>query len=272
MNILVAGLRGFVGKSMVQSFGDKYNFFDFYSSFDREIEYDLFINLASRLTPNKQNQKLNEVFEDLETQINIINDIMILNIKKIVFFSSAGALGNFGSNLKESELKSFYALNKLYVEFIMRFFISKNLYLLRVSNIYGPNQSFKNNQGIIPLIYNSISQNKSFDVWGDPKSIKKNYIHIDDIIEAIDCIINDNEHKSGSYTLCSDSNTSLQSLIDLISLKMGVEARFNIKDSLSTDVNNNNSLDNSLFKEKFPWIPKISISNGIDSYIKWRKS
>ena len=271
MNILVAGIRGFVGKSLVHSFGDKYNFFDFYSSFDAKIEYDLFINLASRLTPNKQNQKLNEVFEDLETQINIVKDIVNLNIKKIIFFSSAGALGNFGSNLKEGELKSFYALNKLYVEFIMRFFISKNLYLLRVSNIYGPNQSFKNNQGLIPVIYDSIVQNEYFDVWGDPKSIKKNYIHIDDIIHAIDCIVKDNDYKSGTYTLCSDSNISLQSLIDLMSLKMGVEARFNIKDSLPSDVSNI-SLDNSLFKEKFSWMPKISISDGIDSYIKWRKS
>ena len=64
-------------------------------------------------------------------------------------------------------------------------FQRENAVILRLSSVYGP--SMKANT-IIPNYINSALSKKVIEVWG--KGVRyQNYIHVDDVVEMIKCII-----------------------------------------------------------------------------------
>ena len=188
----------------------------------------------------------------------------------IVFISSAGALGSFKDN--NFSIKSIYGLTKFFLENFLRLYSQNSdtkILNLRVSNLYGPEQIFKNNQGVIPNFYRHISQDNAVDVWGNGES-KKDYLFIEDFIGLINHILKKGP-SSGSFDVGSGNQYSINEIISIFSNALKKKPIVNYLNPLASD-HSNIDLDISAVSNTFNWKPSVSLQEGIGLYIEWAKS
>ena len=185
-------------------------------------QQDVLIHAAGTTVPENSTQ--NPIY-DVES--NIIPFLKLLesstnsHIKQFIFLSSGGVVyGNtdeekINENHPTNPLSS-YGITKLTCEKYIQLFNKLhqlNYTIFRISNVYGPNQSFKNNQGVISSWINKIKHNDDIEIWGN-KNIVRDYIYIDDVTQAIFLAIKKNI--TGLYNIGTEKGTSLSQLANLI--------------------------------------------------------
>ena len=281
MKILLTGKDGFIGKSLLK---DK----DFLShditAIDKEQsqlddlknifnnqKFNFLIHLASTMTPNKSNSN---ILDDLENDIFHAIKLFDLAIKKktecIIFISSAGALGSYGD--EKPSIKSVYALSKFFIENFLKLNYQNSdtkILNLRLSNLYGPEQIFKNNQGVIPNFYDHICSDRPIDVWGDGNS-KKDYLFIEDFVNLMNRILRQGP-SSGSFDVGSGISYSLNQIIDMFSDIFLKKINVNYIKQLASD-HSDMAIDISSISNEFDWKPLVSLKEGIHFYSEWVKS
>lgn len=108
-----------------------------------------------------------------------------------------------------------------------------------------------------------------FEVWGSGKQ-GRDFVHIDDIIDFIQ-ILMDNVHDGSAYNIGSGKLTSFLELIDVFTNIAGYKPT--IKPLLDKPVGvHSRYCDMSLVKERFGWMPKISIEEGMRRVYEKQKS
>ncbi len=282
MNILLTGKNGFVGKNLLRN---KSFLSHNINSIDREhfqtpkyIEdifkakpFDYLIHLASSMTPNKDNAHIsNDIENDIFNAIKLFDLAVKYRTKCIVFISSAGALGSFEAN--NVSIKSVYGLAKFFLENFLRLHSQNSdtkILNLRVSNLYGPEQIFKNNQGVIPNFYHHMCHDNTIDVWGSGDN-KKDYLFIHDFIELINHILKKGP-SSGSFDVGSGNQHSINEIINIFSNALKKKPTVNYLNPLASD-HSNIDVDISAVSNEFNWKPSISLQEGIGIYIEWAKS
>lgn len=233
-------------------------------------EIDIVIHAAGTTVP--ENSNLNPIY-DIET--NVIDTVKLLNallkykIKKIIFLSSGGVV--YGETkdfnpIKETHILnpiSSYGITKLTTEKYIQLY--NKLYaldhtILRLSNIYGKNQPYKNNQGVIAHWINNAKQNKDIEIWGN-KFIIRDFLYIDDLTDAISLIIDKNI--SGLYNVGSGEG---KSLIELAKMIVEISEK-NLK-IIEKNMTRNfdvpyNVLNIDAFKNIAQWTPNTKLSEGL---------
>lgn len=116
---------------------------------------------------------------------------------KLIYCSSGGTV--YGQNdripLKESaDCKpiNLYGWQKLAIEHLIKTIGEQHglrYLIMRPSNVYGPNQFYQRNQGIIPTILNRILKGEQIEIWGDGMNVR-DYLLIDDFAELVEHLIN----------------------------------------------------------------------------------
>jgi UDP-glucose 4-epimerase len=234
--------------------------------------------LANNSVPaNNHNSSEADYLENTLPLIRYTKDIT--SPKLIIYFSSGGTVyGNVENEfpiIEETELSpiSQYGNSKKVTEnHFLNTEVNPNLKLvvLRPSNVYGPNQNFKNNQGIIGFGINAIINNTVLNVYGDG-SLIRDFLYIDDLIDALLSIIkNQNiiENKS-ILNVSSGTGFSINNILNYI------EKISNSKFSIVYHSYRHfdckyNVLNNQKIKNLTGWSPKVSIDEGIqltwDSY------
>ncbi len=108
-----------------------------------------------------------------------------------------------------------------------------------------------------------------FEVWGSGKQ-GRDFVHIDDIIDFIQ-ILMDNVSDGTAYNIGSGKLTSFLELIDVFSDIAGYKPT--IKPLLDKPVGvHSRYCDMSLVEEKFGWMPKISLKEGMRRVYEKQKS
>ena len=281
MKILLTGKNGFIGKSLLKNKDflshditavDRANSqLDKLNLIFKNQKVNFLIHLASTTTPNKTNS---HILDDLENDIFYAIKLFDLAIKNktecIIFLSSAGALGSYRESMPS--IKSIYGLNKFFLENFLKL-NSQNtetrILNLRLSNLYGPEQIFKNNQGVIPNFYHHISSNQLINVWGDGSS-KKDYLFIEDFINLMNRIIEQGP-SSGSFDVGSGVSYSVNQIIDIFSDIFSKKINVNYMDQLASDLSDM-SIDISVTSKEFNWKPLVGLKEGIHFYTEWVKS
>ena len=145
-----------------------------------------------------------------------------LNVKKIIFASSAGTI--YGpSNQKVNEdfdKKPFspYGIIKLTMEYFLNYFKAKysiNFDIYRVSNVYGDGQNTSKGLGIINTFIENILNKNQIQVFGNGENIR-NYVYVKDVSELLSYSLFTDMNESNIYNIASNDSISINALINEI--------------------------------------------------------
>jgi UDP-glucose 4-epimerase len=131
--------------------------------------------------------------------------------------------------------------------------------ILRISNVYGPNQPIGRGQGVIAEWIDAITHGREICVFGQLDSTR-DYIYIDDVSEAILAL--SESSLNGIYNVGSGRSHSLRDVITILTDLAKEELRVDYRASRPTD-RRNFSLEISKILRVSSWAPKYSLDLGI---------
>ena len=237
------------------------------------LDIDIVLHLASATVPSNSNDKsILEIENILKPSLILFELLLKCNIKKIVYFSSGGAVyGNVESDClitEESQFKpiSSYGIIKATTEYYLELFKCnyglKSL-IIRPSNPYGPRQNNTVNQGVISTILRKIYKNESLTVYGN-LNIMKDYIYISDLINVVYKLIE--KDQIGAFNVGSGTGTTLNELLEIMDTINPKPLNVNVQTSLSSDVTSF-ILDISKSVKCTNYTPLVDVKNGI--FLTW---
>jgi UDP-glucose 4-epimerase len=167
---------------------------DFYSDINLNHiikDIDIVFYFISNTTPRDTFNQANEVFSITKYTLNLLDLCVTHKIKRFIFTSSASVYGNQVSQpISESSSTnpvSYHGINKLVIEKYIAYYnyqYKLDCKILRISNPFGPGQSFSSSQSFILNLISCILSNKEIILYGDGSAIR-DYIYIDDVSSAL---------------------------------------------------------------------------------------
>ena len=302
MNTLIIGGNGFIGSHLVDKLlkeGHNVRVFDIqYERFrkplvnvdyrisslennseleDAMLEIDVVFHLASSSVPSSSNfDAIKALNNTLIPTLNVLDLAVKSEIKKIVYFSSGGAVYGHPLSAKineEHSLKpiSSYGIAKVTIEMYLSLYERmhglKSL-IIRPSNPYGSRQGNFKAQGVISTFLSKAKNNETMTVFGDGNSAK-DYIYIDDLINLTTKIsFGDN---FGVFNIGSGEGTTINQIVSQIKSTTGSNLKINNVETKIYDVNNF-VLNISKLRNKTDHIEFTSLKEGIDKTWNWLKN
>lgn len=293
---LVLGANGFIGSHLVDAlveaghevrafdrFGDKQSVRfkpsdkakpfkgDFLNRGDirRALDgIDYVFHFISTTTPaTAENDPLIDIETNVKGSINLFEECVSQNIKKVIFASTGGAIygSTSGKPISEQSVPapvSPYAIGKLTIEHYLHYFNKKHglkSLVFRISNPYGERHALNAKQGVINVFLEHMAENKPITVLGDGSMIR-DYIYVKDVASMI--VAGFETAQEEMYNLGSGQGISLNELIEAIEKVVGRPLEKNHKPVPPTFVDKI-VLDVGLFNRKFNIAPSTSLEAGI---------
>jgi UDP-glucose 4-epimerase len=227
------------------------------------------VNLMSATSPARSmSSSPQDTVKGLLPDINLFDCIRARRVAKFVFISSGGTVYGIPKQLPVREDHptdpiSPYGISKLAAEKYCAVYCEAicNWYALRISNAYGPGQLVGTEIGAIAGFVRRHAKGLPVEVWGDG-TIIRDYVFIDDILDAIRRLLDGANIGSGVYNLGSGSGHSLLQLIDLISQISRTKVSVRFAPARAVDVPAI-VLDIHRVKSATGWAPTTSFEAGV---------
>jgi UDP-glucose 4-epimerase len=306
MNILITGGNGFLGSNLTKKFIDnghnvtildlKKNKFSIQNKKAKFIKCDLTnmrslnkINLKKSIDivlhcAGQPSAALSFTDPEKDLRLNILSTLNILrfietkNIKKFAFASTFNVYeeNNLVPKLNENSYckpKSLYAISKISAENYVRCICERNdisWNIFRMFNIYGPGQDPRNKSlGMINIFLNMALNSNSINVKGSLKRFR-DFVYIDDVVDAWFRVILKKNTKNKIYNIGTGKKTTINELLKLI-LNL-LNKKIQIKETKGTPGDFNGCYANiTKLQKDINFSPKISLREGLSSFIKWSK-
>lgn len=291
--IYIAGHKGMVGSALVNKLitsGYKNLIYrtsgeldlriqDDVKSFIKKENPDLIINAAAIVGGIWANNEYPYKFlmDNLQIQNNLIYSAVNNKIKNFILLGSSCIYPKLSNQpIKEEylltgpleESNQWYAIAKIagvkLVEAVRREY-KYNYISLMPTNLYGPNDNFDIMTshvlpGMIVKFHESKSKNlESVTLWGDGTPMRE-FLHVDDLADAIIFILNKNLDNS-IYNIGSNDELTIQELANVISNIVGYKGKIKW-DRTFPNGTPRKRLDSSLINNE-GWEPKIDLKKGI---------
>ena len=274
-SILITGATGFIGKHLVKKIPNYNSAVDHNGkNIDLRIRKkvlkikraDIVIHLAGKI-PSEKNYSKNIFFEhNVLGTLNILEYCVKNKVKKIIFVSSYvyGIPKKTPINEKQKvKPHNTYTKSKVLCEELCKMYAEKykiQIIILRPFNIYG---NLQNDNSLISNIIKSIKNDSYITVVN--KNNKRDYLFIDDLINAIIKLI-DYNCEFEIFNIGSGKSYSFENIIQLFEKK----TKNKIKRKYETSKQNNISkiqADISKIKKEINWNPKYTLVEGIEKII-----
>ncbi|MBP3609393.1 MAG: NAD-dependent epimerase/dehydratase family protein [Lachnospiraceae bacterium] len=259
----------FKGKSIIGNFAEEQNFYEILV----ENQVDLVFHLISTALPTDSTHAIEqEILTNVIPSVRLFEAMVKANVKRLIFSSSGGTVygESFGQphkvtdrtapicsyGIQKNSIENYIALYNRY--YGMEFIVA------RISNPYGVWTQQNRMQGIIPIFIRKLLDDEPITVFGDTK---RDYIFIDDVIEAFVCMI---EYcgMERVFNVGTGVATSISEIIGIIETEIGKKfSQIEYKDIRKCDVKEN-VLDASKSKEKLKWSIKNGIEKGVIEVIE----
>lgn len=299
MNILVLSGAGFIGTNLVLRLAQRtdnhitvvdtddlffiniknkgLNNVEFVTSLlNVETDFDTLLNgqdivyhLVSSTVPSTANQHIAQ-----ELTANVIFSSLLLDacvqkgIKKVIFMSSGGTV--YGKEnkcpLKEKTPTnpiSSYGVQKVTIEKLMylyRYLYGLDYRIIRLANPYGPYQRPNGLLGAVTTFTYKALKDEEITVYGDG-SVVRDYIYIDDVIRAIEKIV-DGENRHRTFNVGCGYGVSVKELLETIQRVLGKELKIKYLPGRKADVPVN-YLDISRYEKYYGSLNPVSLEKGI---------
>lgn len=298
MRIIIIGAAGFIGTNIIIrlsqnrdneifAYDEKIEFFNsavkslpnvhcgvlhFTSNpnFDSVVsEADLVFHLASTTIPATSNEHITQEITSNILPTSLLLEACVKQKVGMVFFISSGGTV-YGNNvecpIKENSVTypiTSYGLQKVTIEkllYLYHYIYGLNYRIIRLANPYGPYQRPNGLLGAVTTFTYKALCCQPITVFGDG-SVIRDYIYIDDVINAIENIINKSA-KYRIYNIGSGIGTSVNELILTIEETLNTKILVNYIKSRKNDVPKN-CLDVHLYEREFGKLSTVDLKEGI---------
>ena len=205
--------------------------------------------------------------------LEIIRDFPEIRFHHISTDEVYGSLGEEGKFTETTAYapNSPYSASKAASDMLVRAYNHTFKSLITISNCsnnYGPNQ---HNEKFIPVVINSILNNKKIPVYGNGKNIR-DWIFVDDHCEAVWSILN-NGKIGETYNIGGDCEKTNLEIINDICEVLNVNSQDYIsfvEDRKGHDFRY--AIDNSKINKELNWYPITSFKDGLKQTIDFYKN
>jgi UDP-glucose 4-epimerase len=209
--------------------------------------------------------------------INVLQNCVRHNVKKVIFISSGGAIYGEAEEYPSSENcptkpLSPYAINKLVGENYLRFFKQQHgldFTVLRYANVYGPRQVSHGEAGVVSIFIEKLLANQQPDLYvfdNEPKGMIRDYVFVKDAVQAnIKALLSGGGE---AFNIGTGIETTTKALYDEIARQL--ESKIEPVISAPRDGDLHRSLLNSKKAEMFlQWKPECTLTEGIAETINF---
>jgi len=277
-NILIISNKGFIGKSLYNSFkiNKNYHLYGLNSESCDLLNYEktqtafskivnqpttiIFLSAYGRFPEDNY-----EIYNKNVTMItNLLNSVDKKLIEQFIFFSSTCLYGRPPKILPITEVNEcipngYYGLSKFVSESLIKLQLTCPVSIIRIPGVYG---TLNKNKSIISHFINSIINNEPITIY-DKGLVLRDYVYIDDIIKVVNQIIN----IKCSITINIATGKSIK-LIDLVAM---IEKELNKKANISFISTNHKQFDMTFditkLLELMPGYSPIHMNEGIKNLI-----
>ena len=277
--ILITGSRGFIGSSLTKLLKSK--FFDIIDTGSTNTlnlcdweavknipRAEIIVHLASKnLIPESFKMPLSYYNNNIVSTLNILEKAK-LDGSKVIFFSTYPYGNPLYLPIDEDHAtnpKNPYTHSKLICEELCKAYhrdFGVPITIFRPFNIYGPGQSLS---FFIPTIINQINNEVIHLKDSRPK---RDFIYIDDAVEAVFISIIDDKNLFKIYNLGSGISTSVKDVVETIIKFSQSKAHVLFSDQIRQGEILDTVADISKIKNELHWTPKIPLDIGIKSCIE----
>ena len=233
-------------------------------------------HLIGTTLPASSNQNM---LYDLESNVAAtlrLLDAIVARPKppRLIFISSGGTVYGIPKEIPIREDHPTdpicaYGVGKLAIEkylLVYNKLYSLDYCILRLSNVYGPNQPLNREQGVIPIFLHRAFHNLPLEIWGDG-SVVRDYLYVEDLCEAL-ISVKEYSGEERIFNIGSGQGYSLNDLIEIIGRILGYHVKCNYFPGRPYDVPQN-VLNPARASRELNWGPKIRIDEGIERLLPW---
>lgn len=272
--ILITGGNGFVGKYLTNFLNtksediidtvdiDKLNLCE-WDAVTKIPKYDVIVHLAGKsFVPDSFKEPLSFYYNNIQSMLNILEKAKVDGSKVIFFSTYVYGVPQYlpiDENHSKNPLNP-YTQSKLICEELCEAYhrdFEVEITIFRPFNIYGPGQ---NSSFFIPSIINQLNNEV---IYLNDSRPKRDFIYIDDVIEAIYLAITNNDSSYRVYNLGSGESTSIKDLVNLIIDLSKSKAVVNFSEQIRQGEVLETIADISKIKMEFGWFPKTCIRKGL---------
>jgi len=204
---------------------------------------------------------------------NLLKAAHHLGIKRFHHVSTDEVYGDLGDTGKFSENTPYdphnpYSASKAASDFLVKSYhhtYGLPITISNCSNNYGPRQ---HSEKFVPVVINSVLNNKKIPVYGTGKNVR-DWIYVKDHCEGVWCVLN--EGKLGE-TYCIGSNCEktnkevIEEICKVLDLKVSDHVEY-VADRVGHD--HRYAIDSEKIRKDLGWNNKISFSKGLERTIRW---
>ena len=202
---------------------------------------------------------------------NVLESCRLGNVKHLVYASSSSVYGNckspkFNETLDVTNPVSFYAATKVSNEVMAKSY--KNMFALRTTGlrfftVYGP---YGRPDMAIFDFTRKIIEGQPITLFNNGKN-KRDFTYIDDIVNGVVAIVK-SENSSDVYNIGNNTPVETNVLVKTLENILGLEAKIENIGPVVGDVFYTRA-DTSLLQNDFGIVPKVTLDEGLRSFIKW---
>lgn len=174
----------------------------------------------------------------------------------------------------EHSQRTSYATGKLLTEFFMKDAVDSGKILgasLRFANVYSKNERFAKH--ILPHIVNSLINDGKVVLLENSKVNKRTFLHNIDSCDAVLHLLEHPDALDGSvYNVATEEEISILDLVALIAGKLGIENPEITFEGYRESDPVRRVLSTEKLRTRTGWAPKISLEEGIEMIIDFRKN
>ena len=235
-----------------------------------EHQPEIVFHLAAQVSVSRSMREPElDIHTNVNGGINLLQQCVRFGVKRVVLFSTGGALYGEPEYLPCDESHpirplSIYGASKHALELYTHIIAEANgidYTILRPGNVYGPGQNPHGEAGVVAIFGMKMLTGEEVTIYGDGEQ-ERDYAYIDDVVTAAITAIRPDAPAAGVYNIGSGAPTSVNDIFSLLAEETGYGRQPMHAPERSGDVRRI-YLDTSRAQRELGWTPEIDLREGI---------